>query len=89
MGGGGGWGGERWRGDEGGADQIGLLSQSGTDLRLGVAPSAMSPAAALAGGGLGAGTLQMGQVGERWRWRPRSLSRGIEPDRRRVTGGLD
>lgn len=44
-------GGELWRGDGGGADQIGLLSQSGTDLRLGVAPSAMSPAAApLAGG---------------------------------------
>lgn len=50
---GGGWGGEgaarggeRLRGAGGGADQIGLLSQSGTVLRLGVAPSAMSPAAA-------------------------------------------
>lgn len=40
-------GGERLRGAGGGADQTGLLSQSGTDLRLGVAPSAM---AVLAGG---------------------------------------
>jgi hypothetical protein len=39
-------GGELWRGERGGGDQIGLLSQSGTDLRLGVAPSAMTPAPA-------------------------------------------
>lgn len=59
MGGGGGGGegargGERWRGLGAGADQIGLLSQSGTafclgvDVGFGLAPSAM--AAAEAGG---------------------------------------
>lgn len=55
---------ELWRGDGGGADQIGLFSQSGTDLRLGVSPSSMSPAAApLAGGVLGAGLRRWGSGG--------------------------
>lgn len=52
---------ELWRGDGGGADQIGLFSHSGTDLRLGVSPSSMSPAAApLAGGVLGAAERDSG-----------------------------
>jgi hypothetical protein len=52
---------ELWRGDGGGVDQIGLFSHSGTDLRLGVSPSSMSPAAApLAGGVLGAAERDSG-----------------------------
>ncbi|GJN37121.1 hypothetical protein PR202_gb26046 [Eleusine coracana subsp. coracana] len=72
----GGWGTGRGGGGEGarggereGADQIGLLSQSGTDLRLGVAPSGMAPAAAARG----LGTGRRGAVGA-------SACFGIEED---------